>query len=61
LTLSKILIVMLFGHSQVAGIGQCPFCADDPNVGKMVTEATAARDAILQPILQEISKLSRWC
>jgi DNA invertase Pin-like site-specific DNA recombinase len=26
----------------------------NPNVGKMVTEATAARDAILKPILQEM-------
>jgi hypothetical protein len=26
----------------------------NPNVGKMVTEATAARDAILRPILQEM-------
>jgi hypothetical protein len=26
----------------------------NPNVGKMVTEATAARDAVLKPILQEM-------
>jgi DNA invertase Pin-like site-specific DNA recombinase len=26
----------------------------NPNVGKMVTEATAARDAILRPVLQEL-------
>jgi hypothetical protein len=26
----------------------------NPNVGKMVTEATVARDAILRPILQEM-------
>jgi DNA invertase Pin-like site-specific DNA recombinase len=29
----------------------------NPNLGKMVTDATAARDAILKPILQEMQEM----
>ena len=43
---------MFLATPQIGGLGQCPFCAGDPNVGKMVTEATAARDADLRPILE---------